>query len=78
MRWKTLVKMADADSISTTVYDDTGVVKVAFEINGALVTAQYDADNVGIYAFSMEGNSILFMLGLDENGLPLPDKPEQS
>jgi len=72
MDWKTLKKIADADSISTVVDNDNGIVVVNFTVNGAPIDAQFSTQIKGIYAFSIWGSTdLLKLLGLDENGDPL-------
>ena len=79
MEWKTLKKIADADSISTTVNNDNGIVSVKFTVNNALITAQFSTQNAGIFAFTVwDGAGLLALLGLDENGDPAPDSVEET
>ena len=69
MKYKTLQKIVDADTLSSSIPDlESGIVKYCFKINGAPIEAQSDPDNEGIYAFGIEGYDLLTLLGLDKNG----------
>ena len=76
MKWEVLKKIADADSITTKTDNELSIVNVYFTINGARIEGQFDADNIGVYGISIEGNSLLLLLNLDENGNSIPEACE--
>ena len=78
MKWKILKKIADADSITTETDNDRGIVNVYFTINGARLNGQFDSENIGVYAISIEDFNLLRLLNLDENGNSIADVPEVS
>ena len=68
MKFKTLQKIADKDSISMSVDSNSAIVSVQFTINDAKLRGQFDPDNVGIFAIYISGSELLTMLGLDADG----------
>ena len=64
MKLKELQEYADKDSITMTLYPDTGITEIHFKFQGHPIVAQSDTDASGIYAFSFEGNPKKFFEAL--------------
>ena len=68
MKWKVLKQIADTDSITVSATPKRGIVNVNFTILGERISAQYDADNQGLYGIELYGDALCAVLGRDENG----------
>ena len=60
MKLKKLKSIADKDSVSLSLSQDTGIVSVSFKYLGCSMGAQYSVGCEGIYAFTIDGPDKFF------------------
>ena len=61
MKWEELIKYADEGHVEASMRrEQPNIVKVYFTVKGCALSAQYDANNKGLYGFEIHSPADLF------------------